>query len=55
MRARGVEQALAAGADPATAAARAAEDTSPVNDVLASADYRAHLARVLTRRALEQL
>jgi carbon-monoxide dehydrogenase medium subunit len=55
MRARGVEEALAGGADAATAAARAAEDTSPVNDVLASADYRAHLARVLTRRALEQL
>jgi carbon-monoxide dehydrogenase medium subunit len=55
LRAHGVEEALAAGADAATAAARAAEGTSPVSDAIARADYRAHLARVLTRRALEQL
>ncbi|MEA2424381.1 MAG: aerobic carbon-monoxide dehydrogenase medium subunit [Thermoleophilaceae bacterium] len=55
LRARGVEEALADGADAATAAARAAEGTSPVSDAIAAADYRTHLARVLTRRALEQL
>jgi carbon-monoxide dehydrogenase medium subunit len=53
LRATGVEQALAAGAGPADAAAVADEGTSPGNDVTASADYRRHLARVLTRRALE--
>jgi carbon-monoxide dehydrogenase medium subunit len=55
LRARGAEDALAAGAGAATAAARAAEGTSPVSDAIAGADYRAHLACVLTRRALEQL
>jgi carbon-monoxide dehydrogenase medium subunit len=54
LRARGVEEALAGGADAATAAGRAAEGTSPVNDNMASAEYREHLARVLTRRALER-
>jgi carbon-monoxide dehydrogenase medium subunit len=54
LRAAGVEEALAGGADPATAAARAAEGTSPVDDTIASASYREHLARVLTRRALER-
>jgi carbon-monoxide dehydrogenase medium subunit len=53
-RARGVEEALRAGADPATAAESAAEGTSPVSDSFASAEYREHLARVLTRRALEE-
>ena len=52
LRASGVEEALAGGADPAAAAARADEGTSPGNDVTASADYRRHLARVLTERAL---
>ena len=56
LRARGVEQALAggSGATIATAAASAAEGTSPPSDLNASADYRAHLAQVLTRRALER-
>lgn len=54
MRAAGVEAALAAGAGIAEAAEHAAEGTSPVNDLNADADYRAHLARVLTRRALEE-
>jgi carbon-monoxide dehydrogenase medium subunit len=53
LRARGVEEALAAGASPDEAAERAAEGTEPASDVSASAGYRAHLARVLVRRALE--
>jgi len=54
LRARGVEEALASGSSPAEAAARADEGTSPGNDVTASSDYRKHLARVLTERALAQ-
>jgi carbon-monoxide dehydrogenase medium subunit len=56
LRARGVEQALVgASADSAaTAAEHAADDTSPPSDTNASADFRRHLARVLTRRALEE-
>lgn len=56
VRATAVEQALADGdASPAalaTACEQAAEGTSPSDDITASADYRRHLARVLTRRAL---
>jgi aerobic carbon-monoxide dehydrogenase medium subunit len=55
VRARAVEAALADGASVAEAAERVAEDARPGSDAVASADYRAHLARVLTRRALEQL
>jgi carbon-monoxide dehydrogenase medium subunit len=57
LRASGVEQALAG--SPATAesiaaaAEHAAEGTSPVSDTNASSEFREHLARVLTRRALE--
>ena len=36
----------------AAAADRAAEGTSPASDLNGRADYRQHLARVLTRRAL---
>jgi len=54
VRARAVEQALAAGAGPAEAAARAAEGAEPGEDIHADRPYRRHLARVLTRRALEQ-
>jgi carbon-monoxide dehydrogenase medium subunit len=53
LRARGVEEALAAGAPAAEAAERAAEGTSAGSDFHADKDYREHLARVLTRRALE--
>ena len=54
VRAGGVEEALSSGSDPAAAAEHAAEGTSPPSDHNASADFRQHLARVLTRRALEQ-
>ena len=53
IRASAVEQALAGGADPATAAQQAAEGTSPPSDAFASAEYRRELAKVLVRRALE--
>jgi carbon-monoxide dehydrogenase medium subunit len=56
LRARAVEQALAG--QPATddavraAAARAAEGSNPPSDLNGGADYRRHLATVLTRRAV---
>jgi carbon-monoxide dehydrogenase medium subunit len=55
LRARGVEAAVASGASPAEAAAHTDEGTSPPGDVSASPEYRAHLARVLVGRALEQV
>jgi carbon-monoxide dehydrogenase medium subunit len=55
LRARAVEEAVAGGASPADAAERAAEGTEPPGDVSGSSEYRAHLAQVLVRRALEQL
>ena len=54
LRAAATEQALAGGAAPAEAAARAADGTSPAADNNASAAYRQHLARVLVRRALAE-
>lgn len=55
VQARQTEQALAGAAvgDLADAAALAGEDTDPPGDLNAQPDYRRHLARVLTRRALE--
>jgi aerobic carbon-monoxide dehydrogenase medium subunit len=52
VRATAVEQAVASGSGTTDAAAVAAEGTEPGSDVTASADYRRHLARVLTSRAL---
>lgn len=54
LRATGVEDAVAGGASPADAAAHAAEGTQPSSDTAASAEFRMHLARVLTRRALAE-
>ena len=54
IRATAVEQALTGAAPDGVAAAaeHAAEGTSPASDLNGKADYRQHLARVLTRRAV---
>ncbi len=58
VRARATEDALAGAAAEAgaiaAAAAKAADGTDPPNDLNAHADYRVHLAQVLTRRALSK-
>jgi len=54
LRASAAEAALADGASLEDAAALAADGTEPPSDQAASADFRRHLARVLTRRALER-
>jgi aerobic carbon-monoxide dehydrogenase medium subunit len=53
IRATAVEAALANGATAAEAAEHAADGTEPTADLNASSDYRKHLARVLTKRALQ--
>jgi carbon-monoxide dehydrogenase medium subunit len=57
LRATAGEEALRGGGLDADAirraAAQAAEGTEPPADLNATADYKRHLARVLTRRALE--
>jgi carbon-monoxide dehydrogenase medium subunit len=55
LRARSVEAALAEGASRLEAAQLAAAEARPASDQAGSAEYRAHLARVLTGRALKQL
>jgi len=55
LRASAAEQAPAGGASPAEAAELAAEGTSPGEDIHADREFRGHLARVLTKRALEHL
>jgi carbon-monoxide dehydrogenase medium subunit len=55
LRARAVEDALSSGADAAAAAAEADKGTSPPSDPFGSAEYRKSLAKVLTRRALEEV
>lgn len=55
LRAAAAEEALAGAGDPdavARAAQSAAEGTRPSRDASASPEYRAHLARVLTKRAV---
>jgi aerobic carbon-monoxide dehydrogenase medium subunit len=54
IRAAGVEAALASGASVADAAEQADQGTSPVSDPFGSAEYRRALAKVLTRRAIEE-
>ena len=58
LRATAVEEALrgqeCSAEKIAAAAEQAAEGTNPPADLNASADYKRHLARVLTRRALEE-
>jgi aerobic carbon-monoxide dehydrogenase medium subunit len=54
VRATATEEALARGASIAEAAALADEGTSPGADMHADQEYRRHLARLLTRRALEK-
>ena len=59
VRGAGVEQALrgkrAEGDALRQASEKAADGTQPTQDLNGSPDYRRHLAKVLTRRALEQL
>jgi carbon-monoxide dehydrogenase medium subunit len=58
LRATAVEEALRGGALDARAIAAAAEHadagTDPPEDLNATTEYKRHLARVLTRRALEE-
>jgi aerobic carbon-monoxide dehydrogenase medium subunit len=53
VRAVGVEQALAQGASPAEAARQATQGLDPASDLRGSAEYKRHLATVLTQRAVE--
>ena len=53
LHAKATEQALAEGRSVAEAAALADADTEPTEDMHAARDYRRHLARTLTKRALE--
>jgi carbon-monoxide dehydrogenase medium subunit len=55
LRLESVEQALAGGASPVDAAARATEGVEPDDDALASAWYRREVLPVLVARVLEQL
>ena len=53
-RAAAVESAVAAGASAADSAVHAADGTDPSSDTAASAEFRKHLACVLTERALDE-
>ncbi|MCP3989494.1 MAG: xanthine dehydrogenase family protein subunit M [Actinomycetia bacterium] len=54
IRSAAVEAALGGGANAADAAEQAAEGMDPSGDLNASVEYRQHLARVLTRRGLNE-
>ena len=54
VRAVAVEQALGQGASPTEAAEHASDGLNPSGDIRATPEYKKHLARVLTRRAIEQ-
>ena len=54
VRAKAVEDALANGAKPEEAAQHASDGLNPSGDLRASPEYKKHLARVLTKRAIEQ-
>jgi carbon-monoxide dehydrogenase medium subunit len=54
VRCTAVEQALAGGASVEEAAQHASDGLSPSGDLRASPEYKLHLARVLSRRAIEQ-
>jgi aerobic carbon-monoxide dehydrogenase medium subunit len=56
IRARAVEQALSGASRDAVeeAASHADEGTSPAGDAAASEEFRRHLSRVITRRAVEE-
>jgi carbon-monoxide dehydrogenase medium subunit len=53
VRATAVEQALASGASPAEASKQATQGLDPSPDLRGSANYKRHLAQVLTQRAVE--
>lgn len=54
LRAAGTEAALVGGSSAADAAATIADGTQPPGDPGASSEFRAHLARVVGRRAIEE-
>jgi len=54
VRATSVEEALHDGAKPEDAAQHASDGLDPAGDLRASPEYKKHLARVLTKRAIQQ-
>jgi len=54
VRRQAVEQALAQGASPEQAAEHASDGLQPSGDVRATPEYKLHLARVLTKRAIQE-
>ena len=54
VRAKAVEEALKKGAKPEEAAEHASDGLEPSGDLRASPEYKKHLARVLTKRAIQQ-
>ena len=54
VRAKTVEEALHKGAKPEEAAQHASDGLNPSGDLRASPEYKKHLARVLTKRAIVQ-